>query len=63
MLDDQGIASRVRGSIAKAIGKIGDREVVPRLVKMLDNKRIHGYVRYRIAEAIGKIGIEKWYPA
>ena len=28
----------VRGSIAKAIGKLGDKEVVPRLVEMLDNE-------------------------
>ena len=35
MLSDEGINHRVRKSIAKAIGELGDKEVVPRLVEML----------------------------
>ena len=43
-------------SIAEAIGKLGDKEVVPRLVEMLGDKGIDRYVRKNIAEAIGKLG-------
>ena len=43
-------------SIGEAIGKIGGKEVVPRLVEMLDDGEIDAHVRGSIAKAIGKLG-------
>ena len=41
----RGLIIDVRCSIAEAIGKLGDKEVVPGLVEMLNNQRIDHSVR------------------
>ena len=49
-------------SIAEAIGKLGDKEVVLRLVEMLGDEGINQYVRCNIAKAIGKLGDKEVVP-
>ena len=49
----------MRNSILKAIGELGDKGVVPRLIEMLDNKEIDLDVRGSIVEAIGELGNEE----
>jgi HEAT repeat protein len=62
LLGNERIDWNVRYRIARAIGKLGDKEVVPRLVEMLPNEEIDKDVRYRIARTIGGLGDEKVVP-
>jgi HEAT repeat protein len=42
--------------IAKAIGSLGDRTVLPEMMQMLRNGQIDSYVRIGIIKAIGLLG-------
>jgi HEAT repeat protein len=63
LLGNERIDWNVRYRIARAIGKLGDKEVVPRLVEMLPNEEIDKDVRCDIVDkVIVKLGDKEVIP-
>ena len=56
MLKDSQVTDIVRGDIARALGRLGEKSVIPDLLKTLEDSQVAGVVRGRIAEALGQLG-------
>jgi HEAT repeat protein len=46
----------VRASIAAALGSLGDKSVIPQLMRLLPNEKIDPSIRWRIVDALGALG-------
>jgi hypothetical protein len=54
LLSDEQLTESIRGGIADAIGDLGERSVVPELVRLLSNeKRLDADVRRAISSTVG----------
>ena len=56
ILSNKGVSQKHRRYFIEAIGDLGDKDVMPRLVGMLDDQGIARCVRESIGEAIGRLG-------
>jgi HEAT repeat protein len=56
IISNNGVSQRHRCRFVKAIGELGDQNVVPRLVEMLGDNRIDREVRKSIGEATVRLG-------
>jgi HEAT repeat protein len=63
MLSNEQINWNVRGSIAVALGSLGERSVAPVLVSMLSNEQINSGVHQSIAGVLGLLGERSVAPA
>ena len=46
----------MRASIAAALGSLGDRSVIPQLLRLLPDEKIDPSIRWRIVDALGALG-------
>ena len=58
LLSDASLDVRVRRSIAKALGKLGERTVASKLMKLLPDASLDADLRRSIAEALKKLAID-----
>ncbi len=56
LLTNEQLDSSVRGGIARALGMLGDRSIIPALLPLLTNEQLHSLVRGGIAQALGMLG-------